>query len=254
MQMPMTEKLYYRDPFLRCCRAKVTGVDERGVVLNRTVAFPEGGGQEGDRGLLLIPEEDVEIAFTDTQKGLGRCITMQDFPLIQVDTPIYHKVAPEHLEKFKEGQEIAVALDIDRRMRLAASHSATHLLLMGVESIYENFESRVYGCHIKEEGGRLDFRTPIKFSQEEIRAIEKYANDLIQSDSEISTFAHDQEPEAWYWQCRDTIYPCGGMHLLRTSNIKGITVNRKNLGKTGQRVSFNMNGIVPFEELYHEND
>jgi Ser-tRNA(Ala) deacylase AlaX len=252
--MLITKKLYYYDPFLKKCHAKVIGVDEKGVVLDQTIAFPEGGGQEGDKGTLLILGEEKKIEFSDTQKGLGKCITMQDFPLIHVNTPIYHKVAPEYLAMFKMGMEVTVILDVNRRMRLAASHTATHLLLMGVESIYEKYESKIYGCHIKEEGGRLDFRTSIKFTQEDIKIIEEYVNCLIQGNYVITTFAHEKEPEAWYWQCKDVTYPCGGMHLLQTSNIKNITVKRKNLGTSGQRLSFIMNEILPFEELYHEND
>lgn len=252
--MQATEKLYYRDPFLKRCRARVTGIDEKGVVLDRTVAFPEGGGQEGDRGKLLIPGRIEEITFRDTRKGLGRCVLLQDFPVIQVDTPVYHEVAAEDLERLKTGMEVDVVLDLDRRMRLAASHTATHLLLMGVESIYKGYAARVYGCHIKEDGGRLDFRTTEKFTQEDVQAIERHVNGLIGRDCMVTTFVHEQEPEAWYWQCNDTIYPCGGMHLTSTSNIQGVTLKRKNLGKTGQRLSFEMKEIIPFEELYHEND
>ena len=46
----MTDKLYYIDGYLRETEATVVSVTEKGIILNRTVFYPEGGGQPGDRG------------------------------------------------------------------------------------------------------------------------------------------------------------------------------------------------------------
>jgi alanyl-tRNA synthetase len=248
-----TEKLYYRDPFLKKCEATILDIQDKGIVLNKTVAFPEGGGQEGDRGTITILSTGEKILFLDTQKGLGRSIYIDNFPIIQVDTPIYHLIEENNLKKFKIGMQIVLEIDVARRMNLAASHTATHLMLMGVESIYKNFESKVYGCHIKEDSGRLDFRTKEKFDIETVQKIESYANELIHNNYEVKTFVHKNEPEAWYWECDNVIYPCGGMHLLQTKNIGEIKLRRKNLGKNGQRLSFSFNLVKEFKEMYHDN-
>jgi len=248
-----TEKIYYKDPFLKKCKAKILDIKDKGIVLEQTIAFPEGGGQEGDKGTITIVKTDEQIKFLDTQKGLGRSIYIDNFPVIQVDTPVYHFIEEKNLEKFEIGMEIILEIDLNRRMNLAASHTATHLMLMGVESIYENFESKVYGCHIKEDSGRLDFRTTEKFNAETVQKIEDFANKLIANNFEVKTFVHENEPEAWYWECDNVIYPCGGMHLLQTSNIGTIKLRRKNLGKKGQRLSFSFNLVKEFKEMYHDN-
>jgi Ser-tRNA(Ala) deacylase AlaX len=248
----ITEKVYYDDPFLSKITAKVIGINEKGIIVNRTVAFPEGGGQEGDRGKLTIHATGEEIPFHDTQKGMGRVIFLEDFPTIQVDTPIYHEVELKDIEKFSLGMEVTISIDIDRRYRLSASHSATHLMLMGIEKFFGPYESRVYGCHIKEEGGRLDFRTPEKFAPEKIIEVEEYVNQLISANLDIRTYRHEQEPEALYWECNGVIYACGGMHLTSTAPIGQIKLKKKGLGKNGQRALFTMNQCQSIKELYHE--
>jgi misacylated tRNA(Ala) deacylase len=64
----MTEELFREDASLATCNARVTRVDERGVHLDRTVFYPRGGGQAGDRGLLILPEGG-ELEIFDTRKG-----------------------------------------------------------------------------------------------------------------------------------------------------------------------------------------
>ena len=250
----ITQKIYYDDPFLTKLEAKVIDISSKGVVLDKTISFPEGGGQEGDRGVLIIKETEQKIPFYDTQKGVGRVVFLDDFPTISVETPIYHKVKEDDLNKFKIGMEVIVQIDIQRRALLSASHSATHLMLMGIEKFYGKYENKVYGCHIKENGGRLDFKTKEKFDTNIIKKIEEYINkELIKAKLDIKTYRHPKEKEALYWECNSVIYPCGGMHLTNTSGLNSITLKKKGLGKNGQRVSFIMDAnLNDFIGLYHE--
>ena len=48
----MTEELFREDAALLRCEATVLAVDEAGVVLDRTVFYPLGGGQAGDTSTL----------------------------------------------------------------------------------------------------------------------------------------------------------------------------------------------------------
>lgn len=49
----MTEALYLEDSYLTTCEAQVTKVDGEKVVLDRTIFYPTGGGQEHDEGTLI---------------------------------------------------------------------------------------------------------------------------------------------------------------------------------------------------------
>jgi misacylated tRNA(Ala) deacylase len=64
----MTEELFREDATLTTCEARITCIDERGVQLERTIFYPLGGGQAGDRGALILPDgSDLQIA--DTHNG-----------------------------------------------------------------------------------------------------------------------------------------------------------------------------------------
>ena len=246
----ITEKLYYKDPYLKKCKAEVIDIKNNGIVLDKTVAYAEGGGQEGDRGKLIV--DGKEIPFADTKKGPGRVIYLENFPTIQVDTPIYHFVSEEDTSLFSIGQQIEVEIDTMRRSKLSISHSGIHIVLMCLEKIFPGYESKIYGASIKENGARLDFRTTEKFTQEHIKTIEECVNKKIEASEEIQVFPHAEENEAWYWRLGETVYACGGTHIHNTKYIGSVKVKRKNLGKNGQRVSLIYETDNFYQGKYHE--
>jgi Ser-tRNA(Ala) deacylase AlaX len=69
----MTEALFREDPYRRETAARVLAVDGAGIVLDRSVFYPRGGGQAGDRGALLL-HDGAAIAIADTVKGEAEAI------------------------------------------------------------------------------------------------------------------------------------------------------------------------------------
>src|SRR5205814_8337458 len=66
----MTELIFRDDAYARSCTARVVAADEKGVRLDRTVFYPTGGGQPGDKGTLRLPSGEA-IAIVDAVKGQG---------------------------------------------------------------------------------------------------------------------------------------------------------------------------------------
>jgi misacylated tRNA(Ala) deacylase len=66
--MTMTEELFRDDATLRECRATVLALSEGGVILDRTVFYPLGGGQAGDAGALLLAD-GRRVAITEARKS-----------------------------------------------------------------------------------------------------------------------------------------------------------------------------------------
>lgn len=231
-----TRKLFYEDPLLGSCLATVRSIGGPGIRFDQTVAFPEGGGQRGDRGMLEVLRTGEQIAFTDTQKGSGRYLLLKDFPSIHVETPIYHVVDESALGKFLVGDEVRITLDVEWRVRLTVSHTASHLLFLGVGALMPEAVENVKGCSITSDYARFDFGVSTRFTPETLDQIQQVANDYVDRDLPVTLFSHAQEPEAWYWECDNKVIPCGGTHLQTTGPMGPLQVRRKNLGKNLERV------------------
>ena len=105
---PPTERLYWTQPQARTFTATVTAVRGRQVALDRTLLYPEGGGQSCDAGTLLWEGSGAQV--TEVQK--------------QGDT-IWHTLEGQLPTV---GSEVTGTLDWARRYRHSQRHTAEHLL------------------------------------------------------------------------------------------------------------------------------
>jgi len=130
-----THRLDLDDPTLREWEAAVVGVDERGIVLDRSAFYPGGGGQPPDEGVLLWG--GVRTRITGTVKG-------DDLYLVPAEgDPV---PAP--------GTAVRGALDDERRTALMRTHSGLHVLC-GV--VYRDFGALVTGGNMEPLSARMDF-------------------------------------------------------------------------------------------------
>jgi len=140
----MTQDLFRDDGYLRECAAAVVAVSPEGVVLDRTVFYPLGGGQAGDTGVLAFADGRA-VAIADTRKAKDA----EGRPTAD----ILHVPAPgqdELLAQLQPGTPLTARIDWERRHRLMRFHTATHLLCHLVPQL-------VNGCSITPEYARLDF-------------------------------------------------------------------------------------------------
>lgn len=139
----MTHDLFRQDAYLQQCDATVTGVDEHGIVLDRTVFYPLGGGQAGDTGTLTLPD-GTSLNVADTRKGKDA----EGKPTAD----IVHVPAPGQetlLATLAVGTPVLARIDWSRRHRLMRFHTATHLLCHLVPM-------PVNGCSITPDYARMD--------------------------------------------------------------------------------------------------
>ena len=133
-------------------RARVTAITPQGILLERTVFYPLGGGQAGDAGVLQLANGQ-QIAIVDTRKGKAEDGSFNG--------QICHVPAPDLLEallnqsasatlQLAVGEPVIARLDWARRHRLMRFHTSTHLLCHLVPQL-------VNGCSITPDYARMDF-------------------------------------------------------------------------------------------------
>ncbi len=128
------------------------------IVLDQTPFYAESGGQVGDTGQLIFPNERINIL--DTKKEDGMIIHFAE-TLPETPTAPIHAVVNE-----------------ERRAAIAVHHSATHLLHAALR--------QVLGTHVAQKGSlvnndylRFDFSHFAKVTNEELAAIERIVNAKI---------------------------------------------------------------------------
>ncbi len=234
-----TRRLYYEDPYRVSSGATVVRVGADYLELDQTLAFPEGGGQEADHGIIGF-EGGLTLRYVDVKKMFAMPARLADFPDVHVGGVIWHMIAPQDqqlLARVSEGMRARVDIDATRRAWLSLSHTASHLLYLGVGAHRPDAIGSTLGCHIKADGARFDFSVENRFLPEEIAAITDSANDRVRRNLEVEVFAHEGQPDARYWRCDGQTIPCGGTHLSNTAPVGELRLKRKCLGTGKERLS-----------------
>lgn len=130
----MTDEIAARDAYARETAAQVVAVIDEGVVLDRTVFYPRGGGQPGDTGRLVWESGAVDV--TDTFRVAG---------------DVVHAVAGEPPAP---GTPVTAMIDWERRHLLMRTHTALHVLSA---VIWRDFDAKVTGGNMEPGSARMDF-------------------------------------------------------------------------------------------------
>lgn len=248
-----TLKQYHSEPFLYKIKAQITKIVAKGIIFDKTTSFAEGGGQIGDSGTIINQRTQKQYHYTDTTKVPGRVIYLTDFPTITVENDIIHHIESQYLTEFEVGDICEIVLDVEKRLNISFHHTTIHIALMAAEKVRPELRKNIYGAKINENYGRLDFKLDTRFSLDEMKIINEYANEIVNQELDIEIFPHSEEEEALYFQCGDFIIPCGGTHAKNTQQLGEIVVRRKNIGRSADRLiaTFNLKEL-PLD-MYYEN-
>ena len=221
-----TEELFREDARLTECVARIVAVDERGVQLDRTVFYPQGGGQAGDAGELLLAD-GTRIAIADTRKG--------EAPGSILHLPTADQAAA--LARLQPGVHVTARIDWERRHRHMRFHTATHLLCALVPY-------PVDGCSITADYARLDFHMNEPIDKEALNA--SIARLVAQARAVRHRWISDAELDADPSLVRSMsvqpprgsgrvrlleidgvdLQPCGGTHVANTAEVGAVVVRK----------------------------
>ncbi|MEO8516532.1 MAG: alanine--tRNA ligase [Flavobacterium sp.] len=185
------------------------------IVLDNTPFYPEGGGQVGDKGILVSANETIDIIDTKKENNL-----------------ILHfaKQLPENIEA-----SFVAKVNTDLRSSTSKNHSATHLMHLALREIL--------GTHVEQKGSlvnpnylRFDFSHFSKVSDEEIKQVENFVNRSIEEQLQLGEYRNIPIKEAmakgamalFGEKYGDTVRMiefgeskelCGGIHVKNTAEI-----------------------------------
>jgi misacylated tRNA(Ala) deacylase len=229
----MTDEIFRGDAYLKECTATVVAVDGQGVVLDRTVFYPQGGGQAGDSGVLVLADGS-QLAIADTRKRKDD----EGRPTHEIShVPADGQPA---LMNIKPGDRVTAQIDWQRRHKLMRFHTTTHLLCNLVPQL-------VNGCSITPDYARLDFNMTDPLDKDTltqgIAALVAAAHPvLVGSISEEELDANPAlvksmsvQPPRGTGRIRTIrvggeqlidFQPCGGTHVANTAEIGKVVVTK----------------------------
>ncbi|MFC4817746.1 MULTISPECIES: alanine--tRNA ligase [unclassified Flavobacterium] len=185
------------------------------IVLDNTPFYPEGGGQVGDKGVLVSANETIEIIDTKKENNL-----------------ILHfaKRLPENVNA-----SFTAKVNTDLLNATSKNHSATHLMHLALRTIL--------GTHVEQKGSlvntnylRFDFSHFSKVTDEELRQVEAFVNERIAQqiplierrnipiqqaldEGAMALFGEKYGDTVRAIKFGDSMELCGGIHVKNTADI-----------------------------------
>jgi misacylated tRNA(Ala) deacylase len=230
----MTEELFREDAYLTSCDAVVTGVDEGGIQLDRTVFYYTGGGQPGDIGVLRTADGRV-VQFVNCVKDRE---TGGHLHLLEDDSV---KVSP--------GDRVTVEIDWPRRHRHMRMHTCLHLLSALVPG-------KITGAALGDSKARIDLDAPEPLDKERLQAEldrviaeDRPVRILWITDAELAAKPElvrtmTVQPPTGQGRVRlievegTDLQPCGGTHVRSTGEIGTVRIGKiDKKGKHNRRIN-----------------
>jgi alanyl-tRNA synthetase len=223
----VTERLYYRDSFLREFDAQVISCEKDGerwkIVLDRTAFYPTSGGQPHDTGKL------------------------GDVPVIEV-TDVEHKVVHYASAAVPVGPVHGV-IDWQRRIEHMQQHTGQHLLSA---AFIELFGFQTVSFHLGKEISTIDLDTSA-VKAEHLEKAERRVNEVIFEDKPV-VIRFGTAEELAVAGIRKKVeregilraievegfdrQPCGGTHLERTGQAGLLLIRKLERRRDQCRVEF----------------
>ncbi len=240
----MTERLYLNDCYIRNFNAKTVEITPKGVILDRSAFYPEGGGQLGDRGTLKWENGETTVINTCHLQG-----------------KVVHEV--ESVEGLEVEMQIQGELDWIRRYQMMRAHTAQHCISRFFQI---NYYAETVSNQLKTTINRLDLSPLSKLPSEKLNEISAQINKLLSSNMPVSisflprkeaiSFLKEKEYQTQYLDMVPKSVQdfriisideydwaaCAGTHIRNTTEIGEITLNKtENKGKQRERIYYTIN-------------
>ncbi|MFW9972556.1 MAG: alanyl-tRNA editing protein [Candidatus Odinarchaeota archaeon] len=106
----MTEKLYWEDAYQTQFKAHVKQIKEQGIILDKTLFYPESGNQASDRGYLICRDHKFEV----------KKVTKENEEIV-------HHISSDFKKKINVGDIVDGKIDWDYRYGIMKAHTSQHI-------------------------------------------------------------------------------------------------------------------------------
>lgn len=235
----MTLEIFLQDSYEKTCEAEILTIGNEKVVMDKTIFYPAGGGQEHDTGWLKQGEETVEVFKVKKEQGV-----------------IVHYVKKP--EKLSSGA-VTAKIDWQRRHGLMRHHSMLHVL---GTVFYRHYDSLCTGNQIYTDRARIDLTGITELKEEELNEMVAEANKEISTNHKISSRIVPREEASAISGSIKTVVnlipesvrdirlvkignideqACGGTHVKETGEIGEIILEKtKNKGRGVTRLELRL--------------
>ena len=162
----MTEKLFLENSYLKEFEAEVVNVQDKYIILDKTLFYPKSGGQANDTGTLTRIKDNKEF---------------QVIYVAKINDDISHEINEAGL---KVNDKVKGKINWNRRYKLMRLHTAAHVLDY---VFHEDNGILITGNELNEDKGRIDFNLK-EFSKEKVQNYIDKANSIIEKNLEVKNY------------------------------------------------------------------
>lgn len=216
-----TIKLYENDSYIKEFTATVVSSEEKDgayfLVLDKTAFFPEGGGQDADKGKI----GDADILDVQIKNDV-----------------IYHKVN----KAFNENEEVKCQLDWDTRFSRMQNHTGEHIVSGVIHSL---FGYNNVGFHMNDSLITLDVDGPL--TEENIREVELKSNKAIYDNKSVKAIYPTPE-ELPSYDYRSKLDITEGVRLIEIEDYDLCACCAPHVLKTGEIGVIKILSFIPYKK------
>lgn len=149
------------DSYMKECEATVTEITEKGIILNKTIFYPQGGGQPSDIGKIIFNNKEYDISKVKKENG-------------KIVHYCEHDLSPN--------DNIRLVIDWDRRYKLMRMHTAAHVIST---LFFKKTGALITGNQLDIDKSRIDFNIE-NFDKEKMMTIVEEANQAMKQGHEVT--------------------------------------------------------------------
>lgn len=154
----MTEKIYLKDSYIKELESSVVSSQDNGIILDKTIFYPTGGGQPCDTGVIISSIGGKEYKIIETKKQGNEVLHISQDPT-----------------NLSSGEKVICRIDWEKRYMHMKLHTMLHII-DGV--VYKKYKGEITGGQIFDNSARMDFDIP-GFTKEMLNSIISDAQQVI---------------------------------------------------------------------------